>query len=85
VHGRRNGQVSDNRFEDYMVEQRKWYLNTDTDAVEYLARVMCSIAGMDPINTNDGDPNWYLFNEEATNVVNGIRKRFPVGNLRQSE
>jgi hypothetical protein len=67
-----------------MVEQRKWFLNTDADAVEYLARVMCAIVGA-PATGEDGNPSWWMFNEDAIKIVDNLRKRFPTGNLIQSE
>lgn len=46
-------------------------------ASENLARYFCVIAGIEPVDSSDGSPNWWMFNAEAETIYDGIRARFP--------
>jgi hypothetical protein len=43
--------------------------------VEALARFLCVLTNIQPIDQLDGSPNWWMFNETATNVINDLEKR----------
>lgn len=42
-----------------------------------LAKYLCVIAGIEPVDSADGSPNWWMFSQEADNIYDGIVKRFP--------
>lgn len=46
-------------------------------AVETQAKMLCIIAGIEPVDPLDGCHNWWMFQKEAENIVDDIRKRFP--------
>ncbi len=48
-----------------------------SDAVAVQAKLLCIIAGMKLVDSMDGSPNWWAFQEEAGRIVDDIRKRFP--------
>ena len=47
--------------------------------IAFIASSMCMVAGMEPIDSLDGSPNWWVFQAEAGKIVDDIRKRFPNG------
>lgn len=46
-------------------------------AIELQGKLLCIIAGMEPIDSADGSPNWWVFHAEAEKIVDDISKRFP--------
>ena len=47
--------------------------------IAFIASSMCIVAGIQPIDSMDGSPNWWMFQAEAEKIVDDIRKRFPNG------
>jgi hypothetical protein len=48
------------------------------DAIRLQASLMCVFASIEPVDSIDGSPNWWIFAKEAEQIVDDIRKRFPV-------
>jgi hypothetical protein len=46
-------------------------------AVRNIAKYFCVIVGIEPVDSLDGSPNWWIFNKEAEEIVDGLLKRFP--------
>lgn len=46
-------------------------------AITLQAKVLCLIAGIEPIDSLDGSSNWWAFNADAEKIVDDIRARFP--------
>lgn len=45
--------------------------------INYVAKAYCNVAGIEPIDSLDGAPNYWLFNESATKAVDEILAKFP--------
>ena len=39
--------------------------------VEVIARTICIFAGIEPVDSIDGSPNWWTFNKVAEEIVDG--------------
>jgi hypothetical protein len=48
------------------------------EAIQIMAKLLCITANMEQVDSLDGSPNWWMFNGEATKIVDDLRKRFPV-------
>lgn len=48
---------------------------TRDNIIQALAVFLCRIAGIEPVDPMDGSPNWWIFNEQATNVIGDLEKR----------
>lgn len=44
-------------------------------AAEYLAKILCLLNGMAPVEPGDGGANWFAFYNDAMPVVESLRKR----------
>jgi len=44
----------------------------------FQAKVLCLIAGIEPVDPMDGSANWWMFQAEAGKIVDDIRRRFPL-------
>ena len=40
------------------------------------AKLLCVIAGIEPVDSVDHSQNWWMFNAEAEKIVDDIRRRF---------
>jgi len=55
----------------------KLTISSREGAIAFQAKVLCMIAGIAPVDPTDGSPNWWMFQKEAGEIVDGIRNRFP--------
>ncbi len=47
-------------------------------AVALIASSMCMVVGIAPVDPYDGSPNWWMFQDEAGKIVDGLYARFPI-------
>ena len=59
------------------VQLEYWVPMERDKAIDLQAKVLCVIAGMEPIDSMDGSPNWWVFQADAAKIVDEIRGRFP--------
>ncbi|HYT44707.1 MAG TPA: hypothetical protein VEP90_20430 [Methylomirabilota bacterium] len=43
-----------------------------------VACLLCRVAGIEPIDSNDGSSNWWIFNAEAEKIVDDVMKRYAI-------
>lgn len=48
---------------------------TQERAIKVLAIALCHIVGIEPIDSIDGSPNWWMFNETATKIIADLKSR----------
>jgi hypothetical protein len=46
-------------------------------AIRLMAILMCRAACIEPVDSEDGSPHWWIFAKEAEAIIDGIQKRFP--------
>jgi len=63
-----------------MTDTREMFTPGKHDPImkEKLAKFLCILAGIEVVDSADGSQNWWVFQKEADEIVDGIRKRFPV-------
>jgi hypothetical protein len=44
-------------------------------AKQVLAIGLCRIVGIEPIDSVDGSPNWWMFSETASKVIDDLQER----------
>lgn len=46
-------------------------------AIRLMAILMCRAACIEPVDSADGSPHWWIFAKEAEAIIDDIQKRFP--------
>jgi hypothetical protein len=44
-------------------------------AKKVLAMGLCRIVGIEPVDSLDGSPNWWMFSETASKVIDDLQER----------
>lgn len=58
------------------IEQR--LVDHRASAIRLMAILMCRAAGIEPVDSTDGSPNWWIFSKEAEVIIDDVQRRFPI-------
>jgi hypothetical protein len=48
---------------------------TRDQVIEVIAKGISKLCGIEPVDSTDGSPNWWLFHEDATKLVKSLEER----------
>jgi hypothetical protein len=48
---------------------------TREQKIEIIARNLCKLVGIEAIDSTDGSANWFMFGNDAEQLVNGLEAR----------
>lgn len=42
-------------------------------AIQWIAGIICLVEGIEPIDANDGSPNWWIYQDIASRTLDEVR------------